>query len=150
MNFKEKVQSMTAKEIILAMVDSLTHPPIINIDMNTYGENRQGVCFGCAATNTICKISGVVFTPENIGSRRLRSKAINNNIFDDKIGEFLYCFERAIDALRGSELDIYNIYADHIKFALIVNPLDIKLRHLDNDYTNDDLKPYIELANSQP
>jgi len=150
MNFKEKVQSMTAKEIILAMVDSLTHPPIINIDMETYGENKRGVCFGCAATNTICKISGVVFTSENIGNRRSRAKAVNDDIFNDTIDDFVYCFERAINGLRQSNLQTYNLFTKHEKFAEIVNPLDIELPRLDNNYTNDDLKPYIELANSQP
>lgn len=69
MNFKQKVQSMTAKEIIMAMVESLIPPPLIKVDMGTFGTTEitkpatkflgwtlrkaESICFGCAATNTI-------------------------------------------------------------------------------------------------
>lgn len=149
MTFKEKVQSMTAKEIIMAMVEALTHPPIINVNMKTFGEvDEKGVCFGCAATNTVCQISGMVFTKDNITNRLRRSTFIDGN---EEGCSFLYTFENAIDALRLGRISTYNGWARLGKFAEIVNfeyPFPSP-RPLYNDYTNEELIPYKELAERQ-
>ena len=42
MTFKQKVQSMTAKEIIMAMVEGLKNP-VVKVDTGTFGEERDGV-----------------------------------------------------------------------------------------------------------
>ena len=57
-NFKEKVQAMSAKEIIMAMVEGLRNP-VTKIHMGTYGKVEGDVCYGCAATNAICKIGKI-------------------------------------------------------------------------------------------
>jgi len=155
MTFEEKVKSMTAKEIIMAMVNSLTRPPIISIDMGTYGETRKvdkkflgikignkEVCFGCAATNTICQISGKKFTPQNIFSKKTRAEFINSDY------DFLGGFEMAIDFLRVGDIESYNRRAKNLGIA-IIDQNNIDVYRLGNSYTNKDLEPYIRLANAQ-
>ncbi len=153
MNFKEKVQSMTAKEIILAMVASLKRPPIVNIDMNTYGDARQKrflgipygkeVCFGCAATNTVCQIAGKKFTTYYINSPVTRASFLETD------WRFLDAFESAINQLRLGDIGSYNRYANSYKFALINLPFNMGLPKLTNLYTNRQLRKYTKLANAQ-
>ncbi len=149
MNFKEKVQSMTAKEIIMAMVDSLVRPPLVHVDMASWGDARRTwrtlfltkTCFGCAATNTICQISGVKFTPENIENR---AGALNTEAI------FLNNFENAINALRQGSIPAYNAYAECAGFALIkTSPGTVTLPTLENNYKNFELDAYKWLANQQ-
>lgn len=157
MEFEQKVKSMTAKEIIMAMVDALTHPPIINIEMGTFGSceikrkkflgityKKEYTCFGCAATNTICQISGVVFVNDKIDSLYDRAQSINC-----RDAAFLKVFENAIDSLRTTSIEGYNYYATCGRFARITEKPDLELITLSNNYTNDDLKGYIELAKYQ-
>ena len=117
--FKEKVLSMTAKEIIMSMVEGLQNP-VITINMDTYGEAIEGVCFGCAATNAVCKISGKVFTEDNI-DEDLRS----NFLKTDRL--FLSEFEMAIDNLRAGGIKSYNFYANEIGIAQIKKNIGIKI-----------------------
>lgn len=57
MNFKETVQKMTIKEIILAMVNGLKKEHV-KVDFNYFGYVApNGICYGCAATNAICEIT---------------------------------------------------------------------------------------------
>lgn len=150
--FQEKVRSMTAKEIIMAMVEGLKNPSV-KVNMNTFGDSRKvtlfgltilKVCYGCAATNTICKISGVKLNYESIKNTQNRSKAINS----DKI--FLEEFEEAIDCLRKGLLYGYNSIAHIYGFAMIKNERDIPLPTLLNKNYKKLLYLYEELANSQP
>lgn len=155
MDFKQKVQSMTAREIILAMVEALTRPPLIRIDMETYGEARRSwqnlflkpICFGCAATNTICQIAGIKFTPANIEDR---ADAVGTNPL------FLYEFEQAINSLRSGSIEGYNFHATRYNdpansFATIDEKFaKTKLPTLNNDYTNEHLREYSRLAHLLP
>ena len=153
MNFQEKVQSMTAKEIIMAMVESLQNP-LIKVDMGSFGYSKvvekkflfipykKKVCFGCAATNTICKISGKTFDSNSIREIEKRAE------FQDTDPEFLKHFEIAIDYLRSSRILDYNAFASAKGFAQIEKT--VSLPPLYSDYTQEQLDKYIELANSQP
>lgn len=148
-SFEEIVKSLTSKQIIMAMVDSLTPPPTIKIDMETYGvvrwdDDNNPICYGCAATNTICKISGKVFTSDNVGRTEDRAIFINSS------KDFLDSFELAIDCLRRGDAIAYNYYAEEGKFACIENFDKIALTKLTNDYTLNDLKSYKKLAKAQP
>ena len=154
MDFKEKVKSMSAKEIILAMVESLIPPPAIKIDMETYGRVDTKtifgipipftrICYGCAATNTICKIAGKKFDASNIESSYDKAKLINSDV------QFLTVFEKAIDALRRGDIYLYNKLARDHGFAAIKENYDTVLKYLDNNYTKADLDGYIQLANIQ-
>ena len=141
-SFKEKVQSMTAKEIIMAMVEGL-QSPAVKVDMDTFGSVKGGICFGCAATNTVCKISGKVFDGYNIWD------VIDRGILINSDPDFLDLFESAIDALRqGGTTAIYNSYAKDAGFATIEYNSD-RLPFLTKTYTPANLQAYIILANAQ-
>ena len=156
MKFEQIVRNMSAKEIIMAMVESLKHPPIVNIDMETYGKTEtikkyyffgllsktKKVCYGCAATNTICQISNVKFTSININNFNERADFINCDL------DFLKSFEISINFLRKGFVISYNRYASLIDIALIKEN-SVNLPFLGDFYTDEDLKPYIELANKQ-
>lgn len=142
LNFKEKVQAMTGKEIIMVFVDSLLNP-VIRVDMSTYGSVENGFCYGCAATNTVCKIAGKVFNAANITHEFARAEFIKSD------SEFLYYFEVAINSLRKGCLFDYNYYAGRIGISKVRNYAAISLPYLNNDYTQADLQAYIDLANAQ-
>lgn len=160
MTFKEKVQSLSAKEIILSMTDALKIPPIIKIRMNSYGdvEEKKGFlglfkkkfCVGCAATNTICKIGNIKFTTGNIGSLSSRASALGETASEGI--RFVDNFETAINFLRQGDIDNYNYCADNYEFSKIAHPEGWKnnLPTLEDDYTNEQLIPYIKLAEAQP
>lgn len=154
--FEQRVLSMSAKQIIMAMVEALTHPPIINVDMRSFGDVRivqkarlfglipaKTKCFGCAATNTICKISGITLDTSNVECLNKRAQAINSD------RDFLSKFEVAINSLRCGSILGYNTALSTTGVAEITNPLDIELPILETNYTNNDLTPYIALADSQ-
>lgn len=167
MNFSDKVKSMTASEIILAMVNGLKNPAV-EVEMSTFGSVRtkniflglisKKVCFGCAATNTICKIAGIKFKPSNVEDVYDRAKALNNKgNFDDKSkskewlekeAAFLGAFEAAIDSLRVGEIYTYNCYAERQEFA-VIKEVDFGLPGLSNNYTEEQLKVYEYLASKQ-
>lgn len=143
LSFKEKVQSMTAKEIIMAMVTGLKENPFnIKINMWSFGwKNANDDIQGCAAMVTICGIAGKMFDFEKSGKRKFSSIEEDENFIDN--------FESAIDCLRHGFLPQYNEFAEELKIPLIENPDDIYLPPLTN--TNnylDHLEPYIQLANT--
>lgn len=140
MNFKEKVQSMTAKEIIMAMVEGLQNPIIKINDISEYV--LDGICFGCIVTNTICKISGKTFDKESLRNRSEKCKFIGT---DDAFLEYL---ETSINELSKGHIGDCNYYGNQIGIATITNS-DISLPYLDEDYSTEDLQAYIKLANMQ-
>lgn len=145
---------MTAKEIILSMVEALENPSI-NIRMDTYGTYeikpvkllgfslfKKRVCYGCAATNTIAKIGGTKFTPENIFSLSERADSLKTSF------SFLEKFESAINSLRLGNIERYNLCAKDGGFATIKGngwePIE-----LDDDYTKEQLDKFRHLAQIQ-
>jgi len=141
LSFTEKVQSMSAKEIIMAMVQGLRDPKV-RVNMSYFGGSANDICYGCAATNTICEISGKVFTPYNINNTLQRSEFIGVDF------DFLKCFEHAINYLRIANLYEYNRVALAIGIATIeYTTINVPVLH--NDYTSEQLDQYVELANSQ-
>ena len=112
-SFEKKVKSMKGSEIIRAMLRGLAKEHV-RVRMCSFGEFHNGICFGCAATNTVCEISGIVFTPMTIDVLR-HGAALNAD------PEFVYGFEGAIDSLRNGWLDAYNNCAEEYGFALIFN-----------------------------
>lgn len=146
MNFKAKVQSMTGKEIVMSMVNGL-RKRWVEIDMNSYGyKDERGVCFGCAATNTICEIIGRVpelqwdaLIPSVTGQlQRYNSIDYNNHKFISK-------FERAMDSLRMGQIADYNVYAT--KYGFSVLPVD-DLPPLTDNYDDHDLICWEDYANN--
>ena len=77
------------------------------VDMGTFGTSRDGVCFGCAATCTLQKLSGVKFTNSNIGIGESRRFAIQySGIGTDVPAEKFTEFEAAIDLLRSTNYEV--------------------------------------------
>jgi len=69
----------------------------IEINMTTFGELHDGVCFGCAATNTLCELMQESFNDNTIYDR--------TNKFNYGITEIeLNTFESSIDCLRCGNL----------------------------------------------
>lgn len=139
--FEEKVKSMSAYEIIMSMVEGLRNPKT-EIDMGTFGEIRDGVCFGCAATNAILNIMDVGTEQEvvdHIFGRRSR----------DYKGSTLWQFENAIDQLRQGGVGCYNEYAREFGFVQITPIPGEKLPRLSNNYTEEQLQEYVKLAKYQ-
>lgn len=146
--FEEKVKSMTAAQIIRAMVRGLRKQHV-KVDMDTFGSRVNGTCFGCAATNAVCEIYG-----------KTLARPIFTQLSDDEFGElakavgarkaFVTNFEYAIDNLRAGYIDDYNVYAKRYKFAQIVKPLDWELPELETDDYLEGLPAYEQLARLQP
>ena len=147
MNFKEKVQAMSAKEIIMAMVEGLRNP-VTKIRMNTYGGVRNDICYGCAATNTICKIANLdvdyLISKRPIGTMTF---IFSDHEKYDEQAEFIDEFENAINYLRSGEIEEYNYLAEKIQIGLI-NPI-VFLPELTDEYTEEELLEYVKLANFQ-
>lgn len=138
----KKIQSMSAKEIILAMVDSLQNPVTI-VDMDTYGKIRDEVCYGCAATNTICKLGG--FDPKaQLPFYEITVPAYSRN------NKAISGFESAINYLRAGYVDLYNVEANHHEFAEIKDFEPLPEIYNDNYKDPEILQQYINLANQQP
>lgn len=141
MNYKEferKIRSMSAHDIIMSMVEGLRNPKT-KIDMGTYRAIRNGVCFGCAATNAVLHIM-------NANEEEVRSHVA----YRQKCDNFqLRYFEYAINRLRLGWLDWYNEYAAHLGLAQIVPIPEQELPRLGNDYTEEQLKEYEKLAKYQ-
>jgi len=140
MTFRQKVQSMSAKQIVQAMIDGL-NKPWVTVSMLTYGAVVKDVCFGCAATNTICQIKGSAFNASNIATGKRRSVFLNTPL------NFLKIFEYAIDHLKAGNIQQYNIYARTIRIKTLPMPTK-KLPTLTTVTYKKHLKHYQKFCNS--
>ena len=139
--FEDKVKAMTIKEIFLLMVESLRNPAI-PIHMDVFGAQSFGVCYGCAATNIVCKMMGKDYkdNPDAIEHRTDRSIYMGIEQF------FLKHFENSIDFLRQGKLEAYNLWAIEIGLPLIPGEyLGYFLPDLDKDL--DLVDKYEDFAN---
>ena len=116
---EEKIKSMSAKEIILAMINGLKNP-VVNVSMSTYGHKTNGICYGCAATNLICSVGGLDPQKELPDWR-------NGGSIYAVISPFLSAFEMAIDKLRLGDIEYYNDFASEYGFAEIKEPIGCEL-----------------------
>lgn len=148
LTFEEKIKTMTGKEIVMAMVEGLQDPCVV-VDMGTFGETREGICFGCAATNAVCRITGIKpLDLEDTGWEQ------NAKVFKVQSAQTLKTFEYAIDSLRkghvtGNDFLIqgYNYYAGQIGMAQLPTPTTTLPRLSTEDY-QENLQAYIDYANS--
>lgn len=84
-------------EAVQLMIDGLREQskrPDFKIKMNTYGCFNGDICFGCAATCALQKMTGINFTWDNILTTPARSEAVS--IPQIEVNDF----EVAIDWLR--------------------------------------------------
>jgi|TARA_R110000868_G_scaffold74337_13_gene215017 hypothetical protein len=161
MTFKEQVQKLSAKEIVMSMVNGLRNPAV-KVRMETYGDSlpikslfglvTKEVCIGCAATNTICNLTKVKFTPKSIKNRSytIEEHLGNGKIYEDLDGAciFLAEFETAIDFLRQGSINSYNDIASSNGFAKIKWGSK-ELPYLGNDDFKMFLGAYEKLADIQ-
>jgi hypothetical protein len=141
-NFANKVRAMSAKELIMAMVNGL-EKEWVAVSMNTYGMlASDGICYGCAATNAICEIIGAPTTPDepNWGNR----------FYKERKSTFMCELEMAYNWLRTGFINDANYYFKKLGCATIDNPNNIRLAQLESDTYKDNLECYRQLANSQP
>ena len=136
-NFEEKVKSMTANDIVAVMVEGLRNP-VTRIYMGSYGGvHNDGFCYGCAATNAICKIANV--TTEEFTEGFDEATYLS---FGSKNLNFLGVFESAINFLRLGNIFYYNDYAKSIGIAQMK---EIEgLPELGDDYTEEQLQEYLK------
>lgn len=144
---KEKVQSMTSAEIIWAMVEGL-EDPACEVDMTTYLNANTGLrsyCFGCAATQTICKISGIErITPEQASGKPSIFELMPSEKEAHHRGSFVDKFETAIDGLRRGRIDYYNNFTEDLGIAKIKSK--IPLPELTSEDYEENLHHYKLLA----
>jgi hypothetical protein len=147
-NLKQEVDPMKLYQIVEVMVESLKNP-IIKVDMNYFGTVYDQVCYGCAATNAICKIADTKYDFENISRGELRSKFLKVDY------DYLCFFETAIDNLRvGNIIAFYSNICKAKEITVEENTyrfladiyLNIHLKKLTNDYLEKDLDGYVFLA----
>ena len=143
--FESKTKALTAKEIILSMCDGLENAPH-RVEMNTFGKVKYGVCFGCAATATICRIGG--YTQRDL---LLSSGRFSGTIDRKKLtgGDLVHKFEDAIEELRTGDVEGYNWYARAWGFAQIHLPEGFELPYLYTHNWREGLPKYRELAELQ-
>lgn len=120
-NFEEKIKSMKFSQIMKAMIDGLKKP-VTNINMGTFGTSEERkkddgipyiICWGCAATNAVLKISNIKTLEKHINTYKERSEIVDCEEY------FLIKFEVAIDALRQGSSYVYNFNASKIEIAQI-------------------------------
>ena len=140
----ELIRSMTAKEIIMNMVESLLNPEI-KTAMYTFGyKDENGIYYGCAATASLCNLRNEWYSKEQIVLGNFGSEYV-----------FLRLFSHAINHLRCGDISGYNEVARSEKFAVIKNTLsnkdeDYNLPRLYTNYKKTDLDVFIALAMTQP
>ena len=141
-NFEQTVKSMSAKQIIMSLVEGL-QTPAVNLQMASFGMYHpyKKSCSGGAVTNMICRITGKVFSSPKINLRETRAKTLQVS------NTFLFHFEIAIDCLRMGEIRNYNYLAK--KIGLVQIHKSTTLPWLKDGFTTADLQQYIELAEAQ-
>ena len=136
---EEKIKSMSAHDIIMAMVEGLRNPKT-KIDMSTFGVVKGGICYGCAATNAVLHI---------IDANEEEVKTHTTSRSPYFAGVTVYAFERAINWLRVGDLTLYNANASGGGFAHIVPMPGLVLPRLTTRYTKKQLQEYVKLAKYQ-
>jgi hypothetical protein len=142
----KKIQSMTAKEIVLAMVDSLRHPVTDEVFMDSFGGIGYKGCYGCAATNWICKIGEFNPNEELEGPRKYIIPQAGDNFEIVVAKNVIGSFETAIDCLRQGDIENYNCYAKTVNVSTIdINPKNT-LPYLDSNNYLPKLEVYEDFA----
>lgn len=137
--FENKVKSMNAHDIIMAMVEGLRNPRT-EIDMHTFGEIHSGICYGCAATNTVLHIM----------EANTQQKVIKHmRAFNHYISYFFDQFQLAINCIRCGDVNIYNYHARNCDCATIKPIPGQDLPYLWHDYTEEELDEFVKLAKYQ-
>lgn len=145
MTFEQKVRSMTASQLIQAMIDGL-NAGYYTVDMSTFGLYREGTCFGCAATHAICHISGVRPTFSELGTRDSHYWVISVN--DGTGFSFFAHIEDFFEYLRTGDIESANEILTDLGMSaqIVVDPSRPKMRGLHTDDWESGLPAFQRLA----
>lgn len=133
---------LTPKQVVQAMVDGLRKKHVL-VNMHSFGHVKDGVCYGCAATNAVCELFGVKFGPDVIANADRRADVVHQSF------EKLRWFENAIDLLRQGDVYAANQWLDCLGIDSIQNWNDLELPFLKDDFTEGELQVYQQLADDQ-
>lgn len=153
MEFITKLRGMTAKQVLGAMIEGLENPAttVFMADFGSIDKDNPKICYGCAATNTICYITGAkgldfcqereLAAYEEAGIHKY--KCVGADYFDISV------FEDAIDALRKGSVAKYNdkmldLNMDHLRLPIP----DKYLPFLDDNNYKKHLQPYKDFYES--
>jgi hypothetical protein len=117
----DKVKSMSELEFLNLMIDSIENP-VTNLDMHTFGDIRNNFCYGCLATNTICKLLTIESADLSIIKGRY---FFNYGNMSRKLDGRLCHFESMIDHIRTGSYQRYI----NVTTALDITPLSKELIH---------------------
>lgn len=127
MDFKAKVQAMSAKEILMAVVNGL-RAGYVRVDMSTYGgtifDFGEPICVGCAATAFICEVSQERPKACQLDNESSRMDFLGLHRNDENYIFFLN-LERAINSLRQGVFYEYNRFAELYGMAKMSEDLDL-------------------------
>lgn len=140
MTFKEKLKSLTAKQLVQVMIDGINRG-WIKMDFDTWLWEINGIIYGCAATAAICEINGGYFMPPNVELMRSnRAEALG--ISYDEISKL----ELAYDSLAGGSIEYFNIHIKSLGLPLLPDNMSLPMLHNDSYMTN--LPEYQKYADS--
>lgn len=100
------LSKMTTSDVIRIMIEGLENPLTDEIDMSTFGSKIGETCYGCAATNTICRMLDV--QPKDTFDSNGNAKYGDGYDNPMSLYDTLHAFEIAIDELRQGNLKRYN------------------------------------------
>jgi hypothetical protein len=145
-----KINSVS--DIIFSMIKGLKKE-WVEVDMNTYGGvTTDKICFGCAATNTLCQLMDKPFNASNIINLDRRAEQVNFGISSGN----LRMFEECIDSLRKgciiTFLEALSEIEEEIGFVVELKKIksiyiDFNLPRLENSNYKTDLIYYEQFAN---
>lgn len=136
----------SVSQIVFLMVAGLKKE-WVNVNMRSYGMVDIDVCFGCAATNTLCEMKGA-----SIGKVDLENSWRGRTKFFNESKAELEQFEQAIDELRRSNISGFLLYLSRagitfvLPIALEIQPAK-PLPFLGNENYKEDLHHYDKYAN---
>lgn len=150
----EKISSMSAHDIIMAMVNGL-RKPITAIDMDTIVEqdfDEEEFWRGGAFINTILPMLGYTRSPEDEPFVDDICLSVDNAKYFFQTCTYgvnaVLSFQMAIYFLSKGFVEGYNKWASPY-FAQITPIPGQKLPRLENDYTEEELQEYVKLAEYQ-
>lgn len=142
--FKEKIQSLTAKEVVELMIDAMENP-VIKLDFDSLpGAVAENKRIACAATNIVCKLTNKSEVSFEKDIDDLTFSAGRAHVF--RINSMLLRnFEIIINFLRLGNIIYYNSWAGILKMTKL--PIPVKqLPRLNNNFTKQELQAYKDYA----
>ena len=147
LSLKDKIKDMSTSDIIRCMVEGLKKE-YVEKDMSSYGHIKEGICFGCAATNFICNLYPEVIIIYCLPILESGNIGFSYSaIFEDKY-RYIRNVELLINKLRRGNILDYNYMSNLLNLPLIpIKFWEYKLPALSDNYTTEQLEEYLNFAN---